>query len=141
MAIILDIKNAVRTEIYNIDPTINFNFNEMPVAQYPYVFFSVPSFKLERPIDTQYRNLHLSCVIEYAKSENNSEDDLWDYNEKLLNALTSFSIYDIQISAKNIEFKTVDKVLRITFDLDFYLKEIDETDFMEEIDLTIKGGD
>ena len=37
MAIIIDLKDAIRDSIYGLDNTINFNFNEIEVVDYPYV--------------------------------------------------------------------------------------------------------
>jgi hypothetical protein len=46
------------------------------------------------------------------------------------------------LSGRNLEQKTVDGVLQLTFDLEFYVKEKDTTELMEELNLTLKeaGG-
>jgi hypothetical protein len=43
----------------------------------------------------------------------------------------------IVLSGLNPELKTVDDVLQITFDLEFYVKEQDMIDLMEELNLTL----
>lgn len=142
MAIILDLKDAIRNAIYKQDDAINFNFNEIQVVEYPYIFFYIPSFKLEKDINNQYwRKLTLMCVVEYAKSENNNETELWAYMETMSKAYDLFDFLDTKLSVQNAEFKTVDGVLQMTFNLEFYVKEIDETELMEELDLTIKIGE
>ena len=141
MAIILDIKNAIRKAIYSADETINFYFNEIIKAQFPYVFFYIPSYKLDKAIDYySWRKLTLMCVIEYAKSEDNTTTELWEYSDILSETYTLFEFADTKVGARNIEFKTVEGVLQMTFDLELYVKLLpsDETELMQELDLTIK---
>lgn len=139
MAIIIDIKNAIRKAIYNKDNSINFFFDEILKVKYPYVFFYIPSYKLEKAVDTNYwRKLTLMCVVEYAKSEGNSTTDLWAYSDILSEAYSVLEFGETKVSARNIEFKTVDGVLQMTFDLEVYVKQIDETELMEELDFSIK---
>lgn len=139
MAIIIDLKDAIRNAIYKEDDTINFNFNEIQVVEYPYIFFYIPSFKLEKAINKDYwRKLTLMCVVEYAKSETNNETELWSYMETMTRALDLFDFLDTKLSIENPEFKTVDGVLQMTFNLEFYVKEEDETELMEELNLTLK---
>ena len=47
MAIITDIKNAIRDSANAVDNTLNFNFNEIETVDFPYLFFYIPSFRLE----------------------------------------------------------------------------------------------
>lgn len=139
MAIIVDIKNAIRKAIYTRDNDINFFFNEILKVQYPYVFFYIPSFKLDKAVNSEHwRKLNLMCVIEYAESENNSVTDLWEYSDTLSEVYSLFSFADTKIQARNIEFKIVEGVLQMTFDLEVYVKAIDETELMQELELNIK---
>ncbi len=139
MAIIIDIKNAIRKAIYTRDNDINFFFNEILKVQYPYVFFYIPSFKLDKAVNSEHwRKLNLMCVIEYAESENNSVTDLWEYSDTLSEVYSLFEFADTKIQAKNTEFKIVEGVLQMTFDLEIYVKAIDETELMQELELTIK---
>lgn len=139
MAIIIDIKNAIRKAIYTQDSSINFFFNEILKVEYPYVFFYIPSYRIDKAIDTEYwRKLTLMCVVEYAKGEKNTTTELWEYSDTLTEAFKSFEFIDTKISAKNIEFKTVEGVLQMTFDLECYVKAVDDTELMEDLDLTLK---
>jgi hypothetical protein len=139
MAIIIDIKNAIRKAIYTRDNDINFFFNEILKVQYPYVFFYIPSFKLDKAVNSEHwRKLNLMCVIEYAESENNSVTDLWEYSDTLSEVYSLFTFADTKIQARNIEFKIVEGVLQMTFDLEVYVKAIDETELMQELELNIK---
>ena len=139
MAIIIDIKNAIRKAIYTKDNEINFFFNEILKVQYPYVFFYIPSYRLDKAVNSEHwRKLNLMCVIEYAESENNSVTDLWEYSDTLSEVYSLFSFADTKIQARNIEFKIVEGVLQMTFDLEVYVKAIDETELMQELELNIK---
>lgn len=139
MAIILDIKNAIRKAIYSTDETINFYFNEIIKAQFPYVFFYIPSYKLDKAVDDySWRKLTLMCVIEYAKLEDNTTTELWEYSDILSEAYTLFEFADTKVGARNIEFKTVEGVLQMTFDIELYLKNIDETELMQQLVFNIK---
>ena len=139
MAIIIDIKNAIRKAIYTRDNEINFFFNEILKVQYPYVFFYIPSFKLDKAVNSEHwRKLNLMCVIEYAESKNNSVTDLWEYSDTLSEVYSLFTFADTKIQARNIEFKIVEGVLQMTFDLEVYVKAIDETELMQELELNIK---
>lgn len=139
MAIIVDIKNAIRKAIYTRDNDINFFFNEILKVQYPYVFFYIPSFKLDKAVNSEHwRKLNLMCVIEYAESENNSVTDLWEYSDTLSEVYSLFTFADTKVQARNIEFKIVEGVLQMTFDLEVYVKAIDETELMQELELNIK---
>jgi hypothetical protein len=139
MAIIIDIKNAIRKAIYTRDNDINFFFNEILKVQYPYVFFYIPSFKLDKAVNSEHwRKLNLMCVIEYAESENNSVTDLWEYSDTLSEVYSLFTFADTKIQARNIEFKIVEGILQMTFDLEVYVKAIDETELMQELELNIK---
>jgi len=139
MAIIIDIKNAIRKAIYTRDNEINFFFNEILKVQYPYVFFYIPSYRLDKAVDSEHwRKLNLMCVIEYAESENNSATDLWEYADSLSEALSLFTFSDTRLTAKNTEFKIVDGVLQMTFDLEFYIKAVEEADLMQELNLQLK---
>ena len=139
MAIIIDLKNAIRKAIYQRDNTINFFFNEILKVQYPYVFFYIPSFKVEKAINSEYwRKVNLMCVIEYALKENNSSSDLWQYADVLNEVYALFEFEDTKLRARNTEFKIVDGVLQMTFDLEFYVKAEDETELMQLLALQLK---
>lgn len=139
MAIIIDLKNAIRDNINGIDNTINFNFNEIEVADYPYIFFYIPSYRLDKAIDSEYwRKLTLMCVLEYANSEDNNQSTLWSYADTLSDMVKTIPFKDTVLSGRNLEQKTVDGVLQLTFDLEFYVKVADETELMQELEFTIK---
>ena len=139
MAIIIDLKNAIRDNIHEIDADINFNFNEIQTADYPYIFLYIPSYRLDKAIDTQYwRKLTLMCVLEYANSEDNNQTALWSYADTLSEMVKAIPFKDTKLSGRNLEQKTVDGVLQLTFDLEFYVKVADETELMQELEFTIK---
>ncbi|MCM1338911.1 MAG: hypothetical protein NC191_04510 [Muribaculaceae bacterium] len=139
MAIIIDLKNAVRKAIFTKDERLTFFFNEILRVEYPYVFFYIPSFKLERAIDSEYwRKLTLMCVIEYAEYEDNPASVLWEYADTLAEVYKLFDFADTKLRADDIEFKIVNDVLQMTFNLEFYVKKEDETELMEYLDLTIR---
>jgi hypothetical protein len=140
MAMIIDIKNAIRKAIYTRDNNINFFFNEILKVEYPYVFFYIPSYKLNKAVNTEgWQRLTLMCVVEYAKSENNSTTELWNYSDILSGVYSVFEFANTKINAQNIEFKTVEGVLQMTFDLDFYVKLLpqEQAELMEELELSI----
>lgn len=139
MAIIIDLKNAIRDNIHGIDAYINFNFNEIETVDYPYIFFYIPSYRLDKAIDSEYwRKLTLMCVLEYANSEDNNQSTLWSYADTLSSMVKTIPFKDTVLSGRNLEQKTVDGVLQLTFDLEFYVKAADETDLMQELEFTIK---
>lgn len=139
MAIIIDLKNAIRDNIHGIDANINFNFNEIETADYPYIFFYIPSYRLDKAIDSEYwRKLTLLCVLEYANSEDNNQSTLWSYADTLSDMVKAIPFKDTVLSGRNLEQKTVDGVLQLTFDLEFYVKVADETELMQELEFTIK---
>lgn len=139
MAIIIDLKNAIRDYIHGLDADINFNFNEIETADYPYIFFYIPSYRLDKAIDSEYwRKLTLMCVLEYANSEDNNQTTLWNYADTLSEMVKTIPFKDTKLSGRNLELKTVDGVLQLTFDLEFYVKEVDETELMQELEFTIK---
>lgn len=139
MAIITDLKDAIRDNINGIDANINFNFNEIETSDYPYIFFYIPSYRLDKAIDSEYwRKLTLMCVLEYAESELNNQSALWSYADTLSGMVKAIPFKDTVLSGRNLEIKSIDKVLQMTFDLEFYVKEIDETDLMRELDFTYK---
>ncbi len=141
MAIVIDFKNAIRKAIFKKDDTVNFYFNEILRVQYPYVFFYIPSFSLERAIDPEHwRKVKLMCVVEYAKDEDSTAAELWEYMDTLAEAYKLFDFLDTKLRVENPEFKLVDGVLQMTFDLEFYAREKDATELMEYLDLTIKHG-
>lgn len=139
MAIINDLKNAISNSIYEKDADINFYFNKIEKADFPFIFLYFPSFKLEKAIDCDYwRKLNLMGVLEYQKNESNSQAELWEITDLMSKAVSNFSFLDTTLNARNIEFKTVDDVMQMTFDLEFYVKEIDETELMRELEFTFK---
>lgn len=139
MSLITDLKDAVRKAIYTKDNTINFNFNEIQVATYPYIFFYIPSYKIIKPVDdTIHSKVTLMCVVEYAKSETNSQTELWSYSDTLTDAYKLFDFLNTKLTARNMEQQTVDGVLQLTFDLEFYIRDVDTTELMQELEFTIK---
>lgn len=142
MAIIIDLKDAIRDNIHEIDADINFNFNEIQTADYPYVFFYIPSYRIDKAIDSEYwRKLTLMCVLEYANSEDNNQTTLWSYADTLSDMVKAIPFKDTVLSGRNTEFKTVDGVLQMTFDLEFYVKAKDDTELMRELEFTLNKGD
>lgn len=138
MAIIIDLKNAIRKAIYTEDNTINFFFNEILKVKYPYVFFYIPSFRLEKALHPEYwRKLNLMCVLEYAHDEDNSATQLWEYADVLADTYKLFDFANTKLSVTDPEFKLVEGVLQMTFNLEFYVKLEDKTELMQELDLTI----
>lgn len=141
MSIIIDLKNAIRDNINEIDNTINFNFNEIETVDYPFIFFYIPSYRIDKAIDSEYwRKLTLLCVLEYGNSEQNNQATMWGYADTLSNMVKTISFKDTVLSGRNIEIKTVDDVLQMTFDLEFYVREADTTALMEELEFTISNG-
>ena len=139
MAIIIDLKNAIRDNIHGIDADINFNFNEIETADYPYIFFYIPSYRRDKEIDSEYwRKLTLMCVLEYANSEDNNQTTLWSYADTLSEMVKAIPFKNTKLSGRNLEQKTVDGVLQLTFDLGFYVKEQDTDELMRELEFTIK---
>lgn len=139
MSIIIDLKNAIRDNINGIDETINFNFNEIQTVDYPYIFFYIPSYRLDKPITQEgWSKLTLLCVLEYAKTEDNNNAELWNYADILPKMVRNFTFKDTKLNARNDELKLVDGVLQLTFDLEFYVKEQDTDELMRELEFTIK---
>lgn len=142
MAIIIDLKDAIRDNIHGIDADINFNFNEIETVDYPYIFFYIPSYRLDKAIDSEYwRKLTLMCVLEYANSEDNNQTALWSYADTLSEMVKAIPFKDTKLSGRNLEQKTVDGVLQMTFDLEFYVKATDDTELMRELEFTLNKGD
>lgn len=142
MAIIIDLKNAIRKTIFEKDSSINFYFNTILKAKFPFVFFYIPSFKLDKALHPEYwRKLTVMCVIEYAKEEDNSATQLWEYADILADTYKLFDFADTKLSVTEPEFKIVEGVLQMTFDLEFYVRLEDKTELMRELDLTINKGD
>lgn len=138
MAIIIDVKDAIRDSANRLNNSLNFNFNEIQTVDYPYLFFYIPSCRLEDVIDDEYwRKVTLLCVLEYAESEDNNNTTLWSFEETLSKIIKNFEFKNTRISGRNREFKIVDGVLQMTFDLEFYVKKISEEDLMEILEFTI----
>lgn len=138
MAIITELKNAIKKAIYTRDNAINFYFDKILKAEFPYVFLYIPSYKLEKAIDAEYwRKLTLMCVIEYEKEENSNSVDLWSYADVLAETYKLFDFADTKLRVDNPEFTTVDGVLQMTFSLELYVKQEAETELMEYLDLTV----
>ncbi|MBS4760952.1 MAG: hypothetical protein KHX03_09675 [Clostridium sp.] len=141
MDIIVDLKNAIRKSIYELDKTVNFNFEEIQTATYPYVFFYISNYRIIEHIDpTRNAKLDLQCVLEYASEENPKNADLWSYEDNLRLATKNFEFLNTKLFAQNLTFKIVDGVLQMTFDLTLYVKETDKTELMKELQMTIKGA-
>jgi hypothetical protein len=139
MAIIIDLKDAIRDNINGIDADINFSFNEIETADYPYIFFYIPSYRIDKAIDSEYwRKLTLMCVLEYANSEDNNQAALWSYADTLSTMVKAIPFKDTVLSGRNLELKTVDDVLQLTFDVEFYVKEQDADELMQELQFTLK---
>lgn len=141
MGIIIDLKNAIRKSIYTLDKKMNFNFEEIKRAKYPFVFFYIPNYQIIEPQDsTRFAQLNLNCVLEYASEENPDNADLWAYEKTFRLATKNFEFLNTKIFAQNSVFNIVDGVLQMTFDLTLYVKEKEETELMKELQMTIKGA-
>lgn len=141
MSIIIELKNAIRKAIHDLDDSVNFNFEKIQVVQYPYVFFYIPNYKIIEPIDTTHNSqFDLQCVLEYASEESPNNADLWAYEETFRKATKNFAFLNTKYSAVNPEFHIVDGVLQMSFDLTLFVKEIDETELMKNLEMTIKGA-
>lgn len=142
MAIIIDLKNAIRDNINAIDSSINFNFNEIETVDYPFIFFYIPSYRLEKAIDKDYwRKLTLMCVLEYGNSEHNNQAALWSYADTLSEMVKAIPFKGTVLSGMNLEQKTVDEVLQLTFNLELYVKVLPgegEAELMRELEFTIE---
>lgn len=139
MATVIDIKNSIRKAINQKDNEINFFFNKIEKVQYPYAFFYIPQFNIDGNINEDYwRKINLMCVIEYAKSENNSATELWSYQDILTEMFSNFDFYNTKVSALNQTFKIVEDVLQMTFDLEFYVRKQDLRELMQEIEIAFK---
>ena len=140
MAIIVDIKDAIRDAIHQKDTTVNFNFNKIQTVDFPYVFFYIPSFTLDKALDEEYyRHLTLNCVIEYMPNDEASAVELWQYADTLSEALSYFPFKDSHLRALEQSFRIVDDALQFTFTLETYVKIKDSYELMQELDFTIKG--
>lgn len=140
MGIISELKNSIRKAIYELDKTVNFNFEEIQTAEYPFVFFYIPNYQIIEPADpTRYAQINLQCVLEYASEENPNNADLWAYEETFRKATKNFAFLNTRYFAQNPEFFIVDGVLQMTFNLTLHVKEIDETELMQELSITFEG--
>ena len=139
MAIITDIKNAIRDKIHSMDADVHFNFNEMKTTTFPYLFFYIPSFKIDKAVNPfSFSKLDLLCVLEYEKQDGTKTVDLWEYADILSEILMVIPLYNGSITPRNIEYKIVDGVLQCTFDVTAYIKAEDTTELMEELEFTFK---
>lgn len=139
MAIIVELKNAIRKSIYTLDNSMNFNFEEIKRVQYPYVFFYIRNYKIIEPSDpTRWGQVTVNCVLEYCKEADCDNADLWAYEDVFRNATKNFEFMDTKLYAQNSEFSLADGVLQMLFDLTFYVREQDETELMQELQLTMK---
>lgn len=139
MGIIVELKNAIRKSIYTLDKTMNFNFEKIKRVQYPYVFFYIRNYKIIEPADTtRWAQVTVNCVLEYCKEADCDNADLWAYEDIFRKATKNFEFLDTKLYAQNTEFSLVDGVLQMLFDLTFYVREQDETELMQELQLTMK---
>lgn len=139
MTIIVELKNAIRKSIYTLDNSMNFNFEEIKRVQYPYVFFYIRNYKIIEPSDpTRWAQVTANCVLEYCKEADCDNADLWAYEDVFRNATKNFEFMDTKLYAQNPEFSLADGVLQMLFDLTFYVREQDETELMQELQLTMK---
>lgn len=139
MGIIIELKNAIRKSIYTLDNSMNFNFEEIKRVQYPYVFFYIRNYKIIGPTDsTRWAQVTVNCVLEYCKEADCDNADLWAYEDVFRNATKNFEFLNTKLYAQNPEFSLADGVLQMLFDLTFYVREQDETELMQELQLTIK---
>lgn len=118
---------------------MNFNFEEIKRVQYPYVFFYIRNYKIIEPSNpTRWAQVTVNCVLEYCKEADCDNADLWAYEDVFRNATKNFEFMDTKLYAQNPEFSLTDGVLQMLFDLTFYVREQDETELMQELQLTMK---
>lgn len=137
---IIELKNAIKTAILAKSPDMNFYFEELkPKAHYPYCFFYIPSYNLES--FSGFNDLNILCAIEYKKQENDTNADLWAFAETLQEALMPyFNFLDGKLHPNIAQFRIVDNVLQMEFNLNFMSRKYDIIEFMNELDLTINNG-
>lgn len=140
MAIIIDIKNAIRRAIYTRDNDINFFFNEILKVQYPYVYCYFPEIKLDGYASAEYyRNIRGKCVLNCAVNENSTTTELIEYFESLISdAVYSLNLVGIVVLPSSYSFNTNNNVFQATFDFQYTFKYEDETELMKELNLSIK---
>lgn len=140
MAIIIDLKNAIRDKIHSLDADINFNFNEIETVDYPYIFFYIPSYRIDKALDPEYwRKLELLCVLEYANSEDNNNNELWGYADTLTQMITNILFNGAYLNGRDPELKIIDDVLQLTFNLELYVKVEELADLMLYLDFSYKN--
>ena len=138
MGIVANLKNALRKTLFSADNTTNFTMEEMKRVVYPYTFFYISDFHIDEQSKYNWRNVVLNCVIEYQKEEETKNIDNWTYAETLQNALLPcFEYEDIKITPMNTMFRIVEGVLQMTFNLNFYVKEQEVAELMQELQFTI----
>lgn len=141
MGIILELKNAIKDSIAAKDSGINFYFNNIKVAKYPFVFFYIPQFAIDNTAigETNWSRLTLNCVLEYMKEEESSHIDLWDYLETITQSIKNFAFVDTKLTARDVNAQLVDDDrLQVTFILDIYVKYIDTNELMLELEYDLK---
>ena len=77
-------------------------------------------------------------MLEYCKEADCDNADLWAYEDIFRKATKNFEFLDTRLFALNPEFSLVDGALQMLFDLTFYVREQDETELMQELQLTMK---
>lgn len=136
MNIAQEIKNAIRAAVHGAAADVNFNFEEIKAVEYPYVFLSLQNIEAEA-VDGYFRRVRVLCLLEYGCSDEPKNEELFKFQEVLSGALYSFRFLNTKICARNQQFSIADKTLRMSFELDFYLRLEDDGEMMEELDLTI----
>lgn len=137
MNIAQEIKNSIRAAVHKAAANVNFNFNEIKTVTYPYVFLSLQNLELEAVIDTYFRRVRVLCLLEYGYSDEPKTEDLFAFQDVLSGALFSFDFLNTKISALNQQFSIVEKTLKMSFELDFYVRLEDEGEMMKELNITI----
>lgn len=138
MGIITELKNSIRKSIHELDSEVNFNFEKILTVTYPYVFFHIIEHNITPHIDPTRNSLaKFFCELVYVKCDDPAIEDLWEYEEIFRKATTNFPFLGTKISALDPKFEIVDEALQMRFNLQFPVKEIDETEPMKEINLTI----
>lgn len=136
---IIELKNAIRDAIVSKNAGMNFYFEEIKTAKYPYAFLYFPSYAVASFDEMQ--TLSVLCVVEYQLKEECKNAELWSFCTNLQAALMPYIPFlNGHVYPEIVEFKVVAGVLQMSFSLNFSAREYDIIEFMEELDLTINSN-
>ena len=137
---IIELKNAIKNAILAKIPEISFYFEEIkPKVHYPYCFFYISNYTPLKYNDKT--DVSLLCVLEYQLSENNSNADLWGAVDTIQDALMPcFGFLDGKIFPESAQFRIIENVLQVNFNLNFTSTKYDTIELMKELDLTLNNA-